>query len=73
MKLSVRDDNSAYDAGLRTQCKVVKTDLEYKHERMEKNAFEFLRATNFRGSKRIRDIYPKLNDAPVILCVADAQ
>src|SRR5262245_32192696 len=65
-------DNSAYEAWLRTQCDVVEKDLAYKHKRMRKNAFIFLRATYFRWARRIEAICPELTDAPAVLAVGDA-
>jgi Uncharacterized protein conserved in bacteria (DUF2252) len=71
MKQSFQDDNSAYEVWLRTQCDIVDADLKYKHQRMKKNAFVFLRATYFRWAKYIADICPELKDAPVTLSVGD--
>ena len=45
--MSFRTDNATFEMWLRTQCCVVDADLDYKHERMKKNAFVFLRATYF--------------------------
>jgi Uncharacterized protein conserved in bacteria (DUF2252) len=64
-------DNAAYEAWLRTQCSVVDKDLEYKHERMRKNSFVFLRATFFRWGKRVETLCSELKDAPTVLCVGD--
>jgi hypothetical protein len=43
--MSFRTDNAAFEKWLRRRCKVVEADLKYKHKRMRKNAFVFLRAT----------------------------
>jgi hypothetical protein len=64
-------DNAAYEDWLRTQCDVVDADLDYKHERMKKNAFVFFRATYFRWAKRIAQICPHLKDARQVLSVGD--
>ena len=64
-------DNEAFEAWLRTQCKVVEDDLAFKHERMSKDAFTFLRATYFRWAKRIEAVCPELAKAPAVLSVGD--
>ena len=69
--MSLRTDNSAYEAWLRTQCQVVEADLEYKHQRMRKNPFTFLRATYFRWAKKIEKLCPDLKGAPAVLSVGD--
>jgi hypothetical protein len=69
--MSFRADNSAFEKWLRTQCSVVDADLHYKHDRMKKNAFVFLRATFFRWAKRIETLCPELKDAPSVLSVGD--
>ena len=71
MTRSFRDDNAAYEAWLRKQCDVVEDDLRYKHERMKKNPFVFLRATYFRWAGRIERLCPDLRDAPAVLSAAD--
>jgi hypothetical protein len=50
---------------------VVEADLEYKHERMKKNSFIFLRATFFRWANRIEVLCPELKSAPRVLSVGD--
>jgi len=68
---SFPDDNAAYETWLRTQCEVVDADLDYKHERMKRNAFVFLRATYFRWARCIGKICPELKNAPTVLSVGD--
>lgn len=65
------DDNTEFEAWLRTQCRVVESDLAHKHKRMRKNAFIFLRATYFRWARRIETICPALRSAPRVLSVGD--
>jgi len=43
--MSFRKDSKDYEAWLAKQCDVVKKDIAYKHLRMKKSAFIFLRAT----------------------------
>ncbi|MDP1586018.1 MAG: DUF2252 family protein [Bradyrhizobium sp.] len=69
--MSFREDNDAYDAWLATQCEVIKKDVTYKHLRMKKNAFIFLRATYFRWARTIPNLCPDLMDAPQVLGVGD--
>jgi hypothetical protein len=47
--MSFRSDNADFEAWLATQCDVVKSDIAYKHRRMKKSAFIFLRASYFAG------------------------
>jgi hypothetical protein len=74
--MSFKSDNAAYEDWLRAQCRrigcrVVEADLKYKHTRMRKSPFVFLRATFFRWAKRIEALCPDLADAPVVLSVGD--
>ena len=50
--MSFRKDNDDYEAWLATQCNVVEADIDYKHHRMRKSAFVFLRATYFRWARK---------------------
>ncbi|UGY19638.1 DUF2252 family protein [Bradyrhizobium septentrionale] len=69
--MSFRSDNKAFEAWLAEQCDVVKSDIVYKHHRMRKSAFIFLRATYFRWARKIGDWCPDLMDAPAVLSVGD--
>jgi len=70
--LSFRSDNEAYESWLTTQCDVVKEDIDYKHHRMTKSPFIFLRATYFSlGQGKIGDWCPELMDAPQVLSIGD--
>jgi hypothetical protein len=69
--MSFRSDNTEFEQWLRTQCSVVDADLEYKHERMKRNAFVFLRATFFRWARRIEKVCPELKHVPPVLSVGD--
>ncbi|MBR0840833.1 DUF2252 family protein [Bradyrhizobium liaoningense] len=69
--MTFQRDNAAFERWLRSQCKVVEADLAHKHERMQKDAFTFLRATFFRWARRIEKLCPKLKDAPAVLSVGD--
>ena len=69
--MSFREDNTAYEAWLTTQCDVVPDDIAEKHKQMKESAFVFLRATYFRWAKQIGKVCPQLMDAPQILSVGD--
>src|SRR5471030_326037 len=69
--MSFIGDNDAYEAWLRTQCDVVEEDLQAKHERMSKSAFDFLRATFFRWAGKISSICPELASSTPIVAVGD--
>jgi hypothetical protein len=69
--MSFRKDNDKYEDWLAEQCDVVKDDIAYKHRRMKKSAFIFLRATYFRWAKQIGKWCPELMDAPQVLSVGD--
>jgi hypothetical protein len=69
--MSFRRDNKEYEAWLARQCEIVKADLRYKHRRMKKSPFIFLRATYFRWARKIGDWCPELMDAPQVLSVGD--
>ena len=69
--MSFRRDNKLYEAWLARQCEIVKDDLRYKHLRMKKSPFIFLRATYFRWARKIGDWCPELMDAPQVLSVGD--
>ena len=62
--MSFIEANTAYEAWLRTRCDVVETDLDYKHKRMAKDAFHFLRATSFRRAGQIEACLPDVVHAP---------
>lgn len=69
--MSFRSDNKAFEAWLAGQCDVVRSDIAYKHDRMRKSAFIFLRATYFRWARKIGDWCPELMDGPAVLSVGD--
>ena len=64
--------NADYESWLRTACHVDEEDVLRKHERMNKSAFVFLRATFFRWAHSITTATPELMSAPALLCLGDA-
>src|ERR1700704_2230121 len=71
MSMSFCAANRAYEAWLKAQCDVVESDLRYKHKRMRKSPFIFLRATFFRWAQQIERVCPDLTTAPRVLSVGD--
>src|SRR5262245_16371441 len=71
MPMSFVKDNKAFEKWLASQCEIVRPDIKYKHHRMEKSAFIFLRATYFRWARKIGDWCPELMDAPQVRSVGD--
>jgi hypothetical protein len=68
---SLRRDIESYERWLHKRCNVVEADLEKKHKRMRKSAFNFLRATYFRWARTIEAVCPDLADAPRVSAVGD--
>jgi hypothetical protein len=66
------EENKDYEAWLRGQCGAVESDLDYKYERMMRDAFTFLRATCFRWSSEIETVCPELAATPSVLSAGDA-
>lgn len=64
-------ENINYETWLKSQCDIVAFDLDYKHRRMRKNAFLFLRATFFRWAKQIGAKCPGLANAPLVDAIGD--
>src|SRR5262245_63634796 len=71
MPMSFVKDNKAFEKWLASQCEIVRPDIKYKHHRMKKSAFIFLRATYFRWARKIGDWCPELMDAPSVLSIGD--
>ncbi len=71
MSSSLIEANGAYEAWLRTQCEVIEKDLEKKHEKMARSAFDFLRATFFRWAGGIEALCPEVAGAQRVLAVGD--
>src|SRR2546423_647227 len=69
--MSFRSDNRDYEAWLAEQCDVVRKDIAYKHKRVKKSPFIFLRATYFRWARKMGAWCPELMDAPQILPIGD--
>src|SRR5579871_1748980 len=72
--ISIQDSVTRYEARLRSVLKsdLVESDLQYKHRRMGKDPFLFLRATCWRWAETADSICPDLANAPRVLSVGDA-
>ena len=71
MPQEFKADNDTYEAWLSTKCAVVTADLDFKHQRMVKSPFVFLRATYFRWATQIEALCPDLLSAPAVPSVGD--
>jgi len=60
-----------YESWLGTSIPIIKEDLQYKHQRMADNLFEFMRATFYRWMQLWPSHCGYLNDAPEVLSVGD--
>jgi uncharacterized protein (DUF2252 family) len=62
-----------YEAWLRDELSgdIVDKDLKDKHDKIKQSPFVFLRATYWRWSENIADIYPDMGTAPLVLAVGD--
>lgn len=69
--MNVVKATSAYEKWLRERISVLDADLEFKHERMAGDPFEFMRATFYRWVQLWDDNAGALADTPVVLAVGD--
>src|SRR5262249_23236556 len=60
-----------YEAWLRRRIRIVRSDLELKHERMREGVFPFLRATFYRWAQIWPDACRELAPTPSVLGVGD--
>ena len=68
---SLECDVAAFETWLRKHCAVLESDLQSKHDRLRRSAFDFLRCTYFRWARTIESLCPDLRDAPRAACVGD--
>jgi hypothetical protein len=69
--MNIRQATQDYETWLGGQIRVVKSDLEAKHELMAKDAFSFLRGTFYRWMQIFPTLCPKVARAPKVLAVGD--
>jgi uncharacterized protein (DUF2252 family) len=69
--VNIRKATESYEKWVAARIRVVKQDLDYKHEQMSRSAFEFMRATFYRWVQRWTEICPEVSKAPEVLAVGD--
>ncbi len=69
--MNIRQATRQYEAWLGGHIRVVKSDLDAKHELMAQDAFMFLRATFYRWMQLYPLFCPKAAAAPSVLAVGD--
>lgn len=71
--LDIIKSTRAYENWLREQLRgqIVEKDLEEKHEKMDADAFQFLRATFWRWAETVDEFCPGLDEVPQVLAVGD--
>ncbi len=69
--MNIQQATQQYETWLGGQIRVVKSDLDAKHELMRKDAFSFLRGTFYRWMQIFPAVCPKAAKAPEVLAVGD--
>jgi uncharacterized protein DUF2252 len=69
--MKIRKATANYETWLGQQITLIAEDLDEKHEKMGKTAFEFLRATYYRWAQEWPRLCPETVDAPAVLAVGD--
>ena len=69
--MNIQQATKDYEAWLARHIRVLKTDLEAKHQLMAGDAFSFFRATFYRWMQLLPAVCPKLLTAPRVLAVGD--
>ena len=69
--MNIRKATESYENWIAARIRVVKQDIDYKHEQMTKSPFEFLRATFYRWAQRWPEVCPEESSAPEVLAVGD--
>ncbi len=70
-KMNIQQATQQYEGWLAAQTRVLKNDIEAKHELMARDAFSFLRATFYRWMQLFPVLCPKAASAPRVLAVGD--
>jgi hypothetical protein len=68
---SIVDATRSFERWLAANTKVVKADLDFKHEQMAADPFRFMRGTYYRWAQLFPEICPELARAPSLLAVGD--
>jgi hypothetical protein len=69
--MNIQQATRRYESWLAGHIRVVKNDLDAKHELMAQDAFSFLRATFYRWMQLFPALCPKPAGAPTVLAVGD--
>jgi uncharacterized protein DUF2252 len=69
--MNIQQATRQYETWLAGHIRVVKNDLDAKHELMARDAFSFLRATFYRWMQLFPALCPKPARAPAVLAVGD--
>jgi hypothetical protein len=70
-KMNIQQATQQYEGWLAGHTRVLKNDLDAKHELMARDAFSFLRATFYRWMQVFPVLCPKAASAPTVLAVGD--
>src|SRR5262249_22117810 len=69
--MNIVQSTRAFEGWLRRHTPLNPSDVRFKHQLMERTAFEFLRATFYRWAQIWPQVCPKLAHAPAVLAVGD--
>jgi hypothetical protein len=69
--MDIIEATESYEAWLKERLSINDDDLEYKHDRMAEDAFEFLRATFYRWNQHWKKECADLHGAPEVLAIGD--
>lgn len=69
--MEIRESSKSYEAWAGKRTKILREDLELKHQRMAESAFPFFRATFYRWAQIWPEVCPDLVKAPKVLAVGD--
>ena len=71
MLMNIHEATRRYEIWLAEKIRVIKSDLEVKHELMARDPFSFFRATFYRWMQLFPELCPKAWSAPRVLAVGD--
>lgn len=69
--MNIQEATRSYEAWLAGYIRVIKSDVEAKHELMARDPFSFFRATFYRWMQLYPEVCPKAWGAPRVLAVGD--
>ena len=69
--MNIRKSTERYEQWIAARIRIVKPDLDFKHEEMAADAFPFLRATFYRWAQLWPEVCPEESKAPEVLAVGD--